>query len=676
MGLTQRILLLTGLLIVALVGTTLAFTTWQANALAQRSIRDGLGETRGVWETFQSDRYAKLKLGVRALANDPYFKAYVETGDEASVVDSLQERGADIAADVFLAADPDGVVIARSDRPGAQGEDLSRAPVVARALEGEESATIWQQGERLYHTVAVPMVTLGELKGVLVAGYAIDEAVAGSIRRLTRGDVAFLAEAGAPRLSVSSLGPKEPALRARVEAAQLSAADAEPFELTLAGERMVAVRLPLVDASQQRVGSLLALRSLDVELAAFRSFRNSLVLVALAVMALALAASIVMARRITGPVRKLVDLVERAREGSYRGAVSVQSSDEIGVLARAFNRLLADLREKEQLIAFLNEGMTEMRRSQAAAAADTVASAVTAELPVAGSVPASMAARLERGTVFAGRYEILGSVGKGGMGIVYRARDRQLDEVVALKLLRPETLADDPTLLERFKSEIRLARKVTHRNVLRTHDFGETGGVPYISMEYLEGVSLKELVKSRGALPLGVGLRIAKQIAQGLEAAHHQGVVHRDVKPQNILILPESGEVKIMDFGIARVSEMKGGGLTTTGTVMGTPDYIPPEQAQGQPADFRSDLYSLGVVLFEMFAGRLPFVADSAMAVILAHVQTPPPRPRALNPRLPASLEAVILRCLAKAPAQRYPDVERLLQALGAVSAEAEADAA
>jgi methyl-accepting chemotaxis protein len=677
MGLTQRILLLTGLLIVALVGTTLAFTTWQANVLAQRSIRDGLGETQGVWETFQSDRYAKLKLGVRALANDPYFKAYVETGDEASVADSLQERGADIAADVFVATDAGGVVIARSDRPGAQGEDLSRAPVVARALEGEESATIWQQGERLYHTVALPMVTLGELKGVLVAGYAIDEAVAGSIRRLTGGDVTFLAEAdGRPRLSVSSLGPKESALRARLEVSELPAADAQPFELTLAGEHMVAVRLPLVDASQQRVGSVLALRSLDVELAAFRSFRNSLVLVALVVMALALAAATFMAQRITGPVRKLVDLVERAREGSYTGAVSVQSSDEIGVLARAFNRLLADLREKEQLIAFLNEGMTEMRRGQASGATETLATTATAELPVAGTVPAAAAARLERGAVFAGRYEILGGVGKGGMGIVYRARDRQLDEVVALKLLRPETLVDDSTQLERFKTEIRLARKVTHRNVLRTHDFGESGGIPYISMEYLEGVSLKELIRSRGALPLGVGLRIAKQIAQGLEAAHHQGVVHRDVKPQNILILPESGEVKIMDFGIARVSEMKGGGLTTTGTVMGTPDYIPPEQAQGQPADFRSDIYSLGVVLFEMFAGRLPFVADSAMAVILAHIQTQPPRPREINPRLPASLEAAILRCLAKEPAARYADVERLLQDLGSVSAETEPDVA
>jgi serine/threonine-protein kinase len=393
--------------------------------------------------------------------------------------------------------------------------------------------------------------------------------------------------------------------------------------------------------------------------------------VSLVVMAAALVLAYLAARRITDPVRTLVSLVEKARDGSYSGAVAVSTGDEIGVLARAFNSLLADLREKEQMIGFLREGMTTMlKKGGAPAAAErTLSSAETASL---SSMPAAV--KMEYGALFAGRYEILSTLGKGGMGVVYKAHDRQLDDEVALKVLRPDVLKDDPTLLERFKQEIKLARRITHRSVLRTHDFGEADGTPYISMEFLEGVTLKDLLRNKGALPIGVGLRIAKQMCQGLDAAHRQGVVHRDIKPQNMLILPETGELKIMDFGIARAAKLKQGesGLTTAGTVMGTPDYMPPEQAQGAPADFRSDIYSLGVVLFEVFTGRLPFDGDTAMKVVMAHIQQPAPAPRSLNPRLPVELEAIIQSCLAKSPDARPERVADVLKDLTAVSAQAE----
>jgi serine/threonine-protein kinase len=332
------------------------------------------------------------------------------------------------------------------------------------------------------------------------------------------------------------------------------------------------------------------------------------------------------------------------------------------------------------MIQFLREGLTAGRGATpgpvAALAGEPHAGATLAAGAPTVAVPVTSAAgALGRGQVFADRYEILGTLGKGGMGVVYRARDRQLDEVVALKLLRAEALASDPTLLDRFKQEIKLARRITHRNVLRTHDFGEAAGVPYISMEYVDGVTLKDLVRSRGALPLGVGLRIAKEMCHGLGAAHAVGVVHRDIKPQNMMILPETGELKIMDFGIARVSSVgaESSGLTTAGTVMGTPDYMPPEQAQGRPADFRSDLYSLGVVLFEAFTGRLPFGGDTAVAVVMAQIQSPPPKPRGINPKLPAEIEAAVLRCLEKDPERRWQSAEDLLEALSAISSRAEA---
>ncbi len=679
MGLTGRILLFIAALVVLLVGGTLAFTTVQADRLARATIDGGLKETRDVWQAIQADRFNKLKLGVRVLANDPYFKAALAERDQATTLDSLGERGQDLGADFMLATDPAGVLVARTDRPTATGDALASDPIVRRALDGEDSATLWRQGDQLFTAVAVPMQTGPELVGVLVAGYGLNEAVASQIRRLTHSEIAFLVEApGQPaRLAVSSLGPREAALSAAVSRPELARAEMAPFEIDLDGERHIGVRIPLKTAAGEEIGAALALRSLAAETASFRQFRNSLVLVSLGVMALGLLAAWGAASRITGPVRKLVSLVERVRDGSYSGAVSVQGRDEIGVLARAFNALLADLREKDQMISFLRDGMTAMRQATASAATPTPGATVS-PAPVSDAPTVAMPAAsgaLGRGQVFADRYEILGTLGKGGMGVVYRARDRQLDEVVALKLLRPEALASDPTLLDRFKQEIKLARRITHRNVLRTHDFGETGGVPYISMEYLEGVTLKDLVRNRGALPLGVGLSVAKQMCHGLGAAHEGGVVHRDVKPQNMLILPETGELKIMDFGIARVSsvEAEASGLTTAGTVMGTPDYMPPEQAQGRPADFRSDLYSLAVVFFEIFTGKLPFGGETPMAVVVAHIQQLPPRPRTLNPKLPAELEAAIVKGLEKDPAKRWQTADEILEALSAVSTKADA---
>jgi serine/threonine-protein kinase len=663
--------LFTSVLVVALVFSSLVFTTIQADRLAEENVSRGLTETRQVWETYQADRYNKLKLGIRVLANDPGFKSVVETKDAATMLDTLKERNEETKADFFIVTDPSGVVVARTDRPSAQGEDLSKAPIVMKPLEGEESATVWRTSDRLYHAVSVPIVTGQALMGVLVAGYGINEALASDIRKLTHSEIAFVtvAPGAPPQLAVSSLGPKESALREALGRPELASGSADNFEIDLAGDRHVGVEVPLKTATGQTVGAVMALRSKDAEMAGFRRFRNSLIMVSAGVMALGLLFAYLGAARITGPVRRLADLVERARNGSYSGKVDVDTGDEIGTLAKTFNRLLADLREKEQLIDFLREE-TVQKKAAGVTQEATGASVTMSETAALTTVSPALAMR--RGDLFASRYELLSTLGKGGMGVVYLARDQQLDEEVALKVLRPDVLKDDPTILDRFKKETKLARRITHRNVLRTHDFGETGGTAYISMEYLEGVTLKDLISSKGALPIGVGLRIAKQMCQGLEAAHAQGVVHRDIKPQNMLILPETGDLKIMDFGIASVSDMKAGagasGLTTAGTVMGTPDYIPPEQAQGSPADYRSDIYSLSVVLFEVFTGRLPFTADTIMKVVLAHIRNPPPPPRTINDHIPAALEAVILRGLQKEPSARYQSVEELARDLDEVS--------
>jgi HAMP domain-containing protein len=274
---------------------------------------------------------------------------------------------------------------------------------------------------------------------------------------------------------------------------------------------------------------------------------------------------------------------------------------------------------------------------------------------------------LAPGTLMGRRFQVLSVLGTGGMGVVYKARDRELDDLVALKVLRRD-LWGDRAQLERMKSEIKLARKITHPNVLRTFDFGELDKVAFISMEYVRGVTLRFMLDQSHRLPYSAALRLGKQLCAGLGAAHAVGVIHRDIKPENLILEP-TGNAKLMDFGIARPVTRLTPGQTQAGFIVGTPQYLAPEQVQGGEIDTRADIYSTGVLLYEIFTGTVPFRADTAMEVLVKHLQEEPPPPRERWPEIPPRLEAAILRCLRKAPAERFQTVEELHRELEALSA-------
>jgi serine/threonine-protein kinase len=299
-------------------------------------------------------------------------------------------------------------------------------------------------------------------------------------------------------------------------------------------------------------------------------------------------------------------------------------------------------------------------RQPSAIAAQSMPTLMRLTLKASDRLPSS--ADLRPGATFDERYRIISVLGTGGMGVVYKARDLDLDDVVAIKTLHPAALMDSEQL-ERLKSELKLARRITHPNVLRTFDFGEYNGSPYISMEYVRGMTLRQLIAQAGRVPYTAALRIARQLCAGLRAAHEVGVLHRDIKPEN-LILEASGNAKLMDFGIARPIRRSEPGQTEAGMFVGTPHYSAPEQLAGEEVDHRVDIYACGVLMCEMFSGVLPYSGSTTVELYVAQLQGPPTLPSASWPEIPAKLEAIILRCIALDREQRFADLDALIAEL------------
>ncbi len=271
--------------------------------------------------------------------------------------------------------------------------------------------------------------------------------------------------------------------------------------------------------------------------------------------------------------------------------------------------------------------------------------------------------KIRIGANFADRYHILEELGRGGMGRVFKALDTQVDEKLALKLLNPNVTADEKSR-ERFRNELKTTRQISHRHICRVYDFSEWDGQAFITMEYVSGEDLKSLIRRVGHLTPGKAVFIARQIAEGLSEAHRLGVIHRDLKPHNIMI-DKDGNVRIMDFGIARSFQKTG--VTDTGVIIGTPEYMAPEQVEGKELDQRTDLYSLGIILYEMLTGRVPFDGDTPLSVAVKHKTERPVNPRRINPQIPAEISLVILRCLEKDRQLRFQDADQLLKKLEAL---------
>ncbi|MDB4914217.1 MAG: protein kinase [Gemmatimonadetes bacterium] len=693
-GLSLKIFLSTAAIVTALLVATLVVTSASARASAEHAIDRGLSETNArIAEQLQA-RQKELAKGIGVWAANPMIVTTVfadTTGNNA--YDQSGEAVAASGARWAQIIDTNAVVLARSDDRGAKGGDVSRSPLVVGALGGNAMSGFGVTGD----SVIVQLVALPILKnlnstnsqsvaGVIMGALQVGDSLAKAIGEATGSEVAFyvIDKKGAPHVAGATVAAADrDALQQEVRERMSDTTTTKPraagvpdsskrkkasamgttsdrTDLSLGGKAYIGQMTPLLSAAGAPVGGFLSLRSLDAELAPYYSLRKGLLLTGALGLIVAFLLSGAITRQIVRPVQALVGATRRAADGDYAAEIPAHGDDEIGTLAEAVRRLLTDLREKQALVDFLGGGRAMNTATVVGGDSDATQMMQDARAPVGGI--------LAPGQSLGVRYDIKALLGAGGMGMVYRAVDRELQEVVAIKTLKPEMLAQDTTALERFKSEIRLARKISHRNVVRTHDLGEARGLYFITMEFVEGTSLKDLVRQRGRLPVQVMLPIAKQLCRALEVAHDAGVIHRDIKPQN-MVVERNGTLKVMDFGIARLaSRAPQQGLTAAGMVIGTPDYMSPEQLLGDELDARADIYSAGVVLYECLTGRLPFEATSPIALIAKVLEETPPTPHELFDEIPISLSSIVMRAMAKERDSRPASAELLhdsLESLG-----------
>lgn len=655
LGLATRIFLASAGIVTVVLLATLLVTSRSARRAAQQSIASRLRSAeQRVDELVRSER-AQLSSRLIGYAESPDFRSGVEAATESGdLLDRTQTAADVIDAQWVQLVSRDGLRLAKSDDPAAPSESLLQSPLVTEALDGRTAEAFGVAGDTvLTHVVSVPIVGgNSRIIGALMAAKYVSDSIVRAVGGSTDSEIFFYAldREGNPRVTASTDALRRmPAADLVTVADQVQRAMADSAatagrsamagfsEAELEGQHYVGRGRMLTTASGAPIGGFVALRSLERELVAtgYVELRRTLLITGAAGLLIAVLVAGVTSRQIVRPVTQLADATRRASEGDYQATIPEGGRDEIGTLASAFRRLLGDLRDKQALVEF-------MSASSAGGARTVSMNAPTLQLGAGGVT------MIAPGQTLGNRYEITSVLGVGGMGVVYKAHDRELGEAVAIKTLRNEIIAADTSALERFKSEIRLARRISHRNVVRTHDFGEANGVYYITMEFVEGKSLKDLIRARGRLPASAVLPIAKQLCRALEVAHDEGVIHRDIKPHN-MVVEGDGVLKVMDFGIARLASRPAeSGHTQAGMVVGTPEYMAPEQLLGDELDGRADIYATGCVLYECLTGDVPITADSAMTLIARVLEETPVPPRQRQPDVPAALSDLVMWALEK----------------------------
>lgn len=646
---------------------------------------------------------AGLEVFTQYSGNVALIEQTLESGASISLTDALVENLPRLSAEIALVVKPDGTLLASTEKGAHQ--TFSEVGMLQMALAPEEAKleghpgpfyrgffrVDWGERPGVYHSVARPLRSPGGRPlGAMLVGVRVDDRAAVDLQRLAiggpqRGDssahlvlLSRFQTLGGTLANGKALDrplSREPTFLA-VRAQVLDGQRSSVLAFQVDGQNFLGMISPLrgVNALDLEMATVL-LMPMEPLLAPFRNLQKAILAVGVVGLFVALALSLHSARKVTAPLKALAGAAQALAEGELPESLAiVPTQDEVGVLTRTFKSMLAELRAKDELLALLETTRKGFRgpgpfvlhpsstspTPEARAESDSDQATRRLRPITSKDEDEVLPAALQEGAIFAARYRVEGLLGRGGMGVVLKVRDLQLDEDVALKVVRAG-LASNPAFLDLIKQEIRLARRITHRYVLRTHDFGECDGIPYVTMEYLKGITLRSLLDGRGRLPLPLVLRIARQVAEGLEAAHAVGVVHRDIKPANVLF-DVRGDTKIMDFGLAApVSTVIAG---EAGTLIGSPRYMSPEQIRGERVDARTDLYALGVMLFELCSGSPPFDSPRINDLLAMHIESPAPSLTEVAPDLPLDLGVLVGRLLEKRKDDRPQSAAEVVEIL------------
>ena len=693
-----------GLAVVALVlAVVFALLARWAQRSGEEVVRRELDQSVDLVAQYLSARQRSLAGGARVFVQDPNFRSFVHEHLNDEVRDQSIEAQEQLEARWVFVVDECGVVLAKSDEPGASGLNMGNVPLISGALQGNVTSGFGVSGDSvLFQAVAVPIVVPGQAPiGALVATKLVDSALARDVKAATSAEIVFyVQDGGGPRIAATSFDHSRRALLTFDAPSQPRA------HALVNGVRYATQGGALATAGGDIVGGYVVMSAHDAASADIAEVRRAVLLAGLLGIALLSLAAVALDRAVARPLRALATVARRAEDGSggeasHHGAASRASRDEIALVSEAVHSLADDVHDRATLAATVSAALPSVARAQGVAAS-TVAAApvlsmvrvhggsarVSTPAPRAPAAPAAEAPTAEPapGDVIAGRYRVDLVLGHGELGVTYRARDRVTGAIVALKRYRAPRLGDDAaTIVDTLREHLRGSRRLVHRNVVRLREVGEEAGIPFVTMDYVEGITLATLLRATGPLPEDAVLAIAKQLCRAFDAAQACAEVHGSLSPQHIL-LGYDGLLKVGDFTIARLERdvRRGRGAPVdgpsrsseipqlAGATVGAPEYMSPEQLIGEEPTTQTDLYAAGVVLYECVTGATPFRTDSPLAFLAQKLgdaelaagasELRPPRPE----RSPAAhvLSEVISRMIAPEPARRARSAGELLAML------------